>query len=101
MSNEDVHTAHTGHTAHTPLNQRWSQVLSNTYGTPPVAIVSGRGSTVTDEEGNEYIDMLAGIAVNSLGYAHPAIVEAVSRQVAAEQRVLDLERLRRHGLDQL
>ena len=90
MSNEDVHTAHTCHTAHAPLNQRWSQVLSNTYGTPPVAIVSGSGSTVSDEEGNEYIDMLAGIAVNSLGYAHPAIVEAVSRQVAAVGHVSNL-----------
>ena len=84
MSNEDVQTAHT------PLNQRWSQVLSNTYGTPPVAIDSGSGSTVTDEEGNEYIDMLAGIAVNSLGYAHSAIVEAVSRQVASVGHVSNL-----------
>ena len=69
-------------TAQTTLTQRWGQVLSNTYGTPPVAIVSGKGATVTDEDGKEYIDMLAGIAVNSLGYAHPAIVEAVSTQVA-------------------
>lgn len=57
-------------TAQTTLTQRWGQVLSNTYGTPPVAIVSGKGATVTDEDGKQYIDMLAGIAVNSLGYAH-------------------------------
>lgn len=77
-------------TAQTTLTQRWGQVLSNTYGTPPVAIVSGKGATVTDEDGKEYIDMLAGIAVNSLGYAHPAIVEAVSTQVATVGHVSNL-----------
>lgn len=77
-------------TAQTTLTQRWGEVLSNTYGTPPVAIVSGKGATVTDEDGKEYIDMLAGIAVNSLGYAHPAIVEAVSTQVATVGHVSNL-----------
>lgn len=77
-------------TAQTTLTQRWGEVLSNTYGTPPVAIVSGKGATVTDEDGKEYIDMLAGIAVNSLGYAHPAIVEAVSAQVATVGHVSNL-----------
>ena len=77
-------------TAQTTLTQRWGEVLSNTYGTPPVVIVSGKGATVTDEDGKEYIDMLAGIAVNSLGYAHPAIVEAVSAQVATVGHVSNL-----------
>ena len=77
-------------TAQTTLTQRWGEVLSNTYGTPPVAIVSGKGATVTDEDGKEYIDMLAVIAVNSLGYAHPAIVEAVSTQVATVGHVSNL-----------
>lgn len=77
-------------TTQTTLTQRWGEVLSNTYGTPPVAIVSGKGATVTDEDGKEYIDMLAGIAVNSLGYAHPAIVEAVSTQVATVGHVSNL-----------
>ena len=45
---------------------------------------------MTDEDGKEYIDMLAGIAVNSLGYAHPAIVEAVSAQVATVGHVSNL-----------
>lgn len=77
-------------TAQTKLTERWGQVLSNTYGTPPVAIVSGKGATVTDEDGKNYIDMLAGIAVNSLGYAHPAIVEVVSAQVATVGHVSNL-----------
>ncbi|QCB28373.1 acetylornithine transaminase [Corynebacterium endometrii] len=61
--------------------QKWDEAILNTYGTPPVALVSGQGARLTDEEGNEYIDMLAGIAVNSLGTAHPAIVEAVTEQI--------------------
>lgn len=60
----------------------WQNTLMNNYGTPKVALASGRGATVTDVDGNEYIDMLAGIAVNSLGYAHEKVVEAVSQQVA-------------------
>ncbi|MGO1464413.1 MAG: acetylornithine transaminase, partial [Candidatus Corynebacterium faecigallinarum] len=38
-----------------------------TYGTPAVQLVSGSGSRVTDTEGREYVDLLAGIAVNALG----------------------------------
>lgn len=77
-------------TEHKKLTERWGEVLSNTYGTPPVALVSGRGSTVIDEDGKDYIDLLAGIAVSSLGYAHPAIVEAVSTQVATLGHVSNL-----------
>jgi acetylornithine aminotransferase len=47
-----------------------------------VAILLGRGCRVWDADGREYLDLIAGIAVSSLGHAHPAIVEAVSRQVA-------------------
>ncbi len=54
----------------------------NNFGTPPVELVSGNGAVVTDADGREYLDLLGGIAVNALGHAHPAIVEAVSRQVA-------------------
>ncbi|MEU0521415.1 acetylornithine transaminase [Streptosporangium sp. NPDC006007] len=53
-----------------------------TYGLPPVALVRGEGSTVWDADGGEYLDLIGGIAVSSLGHAHPALVEAVSRQVA-------------------
>jgi acetylornithine aminotransferase len=52
-----------------------------TYGTPPLALVRGEGAVVTDDAGRSYVDMLGGIAVNALGHAHPAVVEAVSRQV--------------------
>jgi acetylornithine aminotransferase len=53
------------------------------YGTPSVALDHGSGVRVWDTDGREYLDFIAGIAVSSLGHAHPAVVEAVSRQVAA------------------
>ena len=52
------------------------------YGVPPLAISRGQGCWVWDVDGRQYLDLIAGIAVSSLGHAHPAIVEAVSRQVA-------------------
>jgi acetylornithine aminotransferase len=51
------------------------------YGTPPIEIARGSGVRVWDTEGREYLDFVAGIAVSSLGHAHPAIVAAVTRQV--------------------
>ena len=60
--------------------ERWQRVMLNNYGTPPVALTSGRGMRVTDADGKEYLDFLAGIAVNALGHAHPAIAEAVAKQ---------------------
>lgn len=61
---------------------RWSAALMNNFGVPPVELVSGRGAVVVDADGREYLDLLGGIAVNSLGHAHPAIVKAVADQVA-------------------
>ena len=72
------------------FSSRWTSALLNTYPTPPVELVSGEGATVTDADGNTYIDMLAGIAVNALGHAHPAIVDAVSAQVARLGHVSNL-----------
>jgi acetylornithine/N-succinyldiaminopimelate aminotransferase len=64
------------------LADRWNAVMMPNYGTPPIALDHGRGVRVWDVDGNEYLDFVGGIAVSSLGHAHPAIVEAVSRQVA-------------------
>lgn len=61
---------------------QWSDVFMNTYGTPQLHLVKGEGATVTDADGKTYVDMLAGIAVNSLGHGHPALVDAVSSQAA-------------------
>ena len=68
-------------TEQTPLLQRWSAVMMNNYGTPPLALASGVGAVVTDVDGNDYVDLLGGIAVNVLGHRHPAVIEAVNRQM--------------------
>jgi acetylornithine aminotransferase len=64
------------------LTQRWQTAMMNNYGTPPLALVRGKGAEVWDADGKRYLDLLGGIAVNSLGHAHPAVVEAVTNQVA-------------------
>jgi acetylornithine aminotransferase len=64
------------------LLQRWQHALMDNYGTPSVALVRGAGATVWDATGKSYVDLYAGIAVTALGHGHPAVVEAVSAQVA-------------------
>lgn len=61
---------------------RWDAVMMRNYGTPPLQLVSGKGCYVTDADGRDYLDLVAGIAVSSLGHGHPALVAAVSDQVA-------------------
>ncbi|TCN49559.1 acetylornithine aminotransferase [Rhodococcus sp. SMB37] len=81
------------------LQQRWSGSLMNNYGVPKVALVAGNGAVLTDADGRQYLDLLGGIAVNSLGHRHPAVIEAVTGQLNqlghvsnlyASQPVLDL-----------
>jgi len=72
------------------LTSRWSGSMMNNYGTPPLALVRGEGAVVWDDAGKSYVDMLGGIAVNVLGHAHPAVVAAVTRQVATLGHVSNL-----------
>jgi acetylornithine/N-succinyldiaminopimelate aminotransferase len=72
------------------LLDRWPKAIMNTYGPPSLALVHGRGAVVTDEAGRSYVDLISGIAVNALGHAHPAIVDAVSRQIATLGHVSNL-----------
>ncbi|GGQ40418.1 acetylornithine aminotransferase [Actinomadura coerulea] len=86
------------------LGERFEAAFMPNYGVPPVALARGEGCRVWDTGGREYLDLIAGIAVSSLGHAHPALVEAVSSQAAAlahtsnlflnEPEVLLAERLR-------
>ncbi len=55
--------------------------VMNTYGRLPFALSHGRGCRVWDTEGREYLDALAGIAVNTLGHAHPQLLAAIVDQV--------------------
>lgn len=64
------------------LLKRWDTVVQNNYGSPAIALISGKGIVVTDADGKRYLDFLGGIATNILGHAHPVIVKAVSKQVA-------------------
>ena len=64
------------------LQTRWSAVMMDNYGLPPVALVRGHGARVWDADDNEYLDLVAGIAVNTLGHAHPAVIDAVTDQIA-------------------
>lgn len=52
------------------------------FGRYPMVMELGQGCRVWDNEGNEYVDAFAGIAVNSLGYNHPVLVKAISEQAA-------------------
>jgi acetylornithine/N-succinyldiaminopimelate aminotransferase len=65
----------------TPIADRWDAVMMRNYGTPPIALDHGDGVRVWDVEGNCYLDFVGGIAVSSLGHAHPAVVAAVTSQV--------------------
>ncbi|HET7246782.1 MAG TPA: acetylornithine transaminase [Streptosporangiaceae bacterium] len=65
------------------LQQRFKAAFMPNYGVPPVALVRGEGCQVWDADGNQYTDLIAGIAVSALGHAHPALTEAVTRQVRA------------------
>ncbi|MDT5206884.1 MAG: acetylornithine/N-succinyldiaminopimelate aminotransferase, partial [Mycobacterium sp.] len=48
------------------LQDRWSAVMMDNYGVPPVALAGGNGAVVTDVDGTSYLDLLGGIAVNIL-----------------------------------
>jgi acetylornithine aminotransferase len=72
------------------LRDRWSAALMPTYPVPSLALVRGEGAVVTDEAGRRYLDLYGGIAVNALGHAHPAVVEAVTRQISTLGHVSNL-----------
>ncbi|MGI9577575.1 MAG: aspartate aminotransferase family protein [Microthrixaceae bacterium] len=64
--------------------------LMNTYPPAPVTFVSGHGSWLVDDAGNDYLDLLCGLAVTSLGHAHPAVAEALSEQATRLVHVSNL-----------
>ncbi len=59
---------------------RYQAAMMKTFGRPRLTLVRGAGSYVWDADGHRYLDLLAGIAVNSLGHAHPALVAAIAEQ---------------------
>ena len=77
--------------------------IAKTYARAPIALVKGKGTKVWDANGKEYLDFLAGIAVNSLGHCNPAVVKAIKQQVGhyeiLRQRIEDsVERFHEYRL---
>jgi len=67
-----------------------ARYVMNTYRRPPVVFTHGRGCRLYDSQGREYLDFLAGIAVNALGHAHPRIVRAIRREAGRATHVSNL-----------
>src|SRR3954447_20778230 len=63
------------------VRERYTAAVMNTFGPPRMVLTRGEGAYVWDEDGRRYLDLLAGIAVNALGHAHPALVAAVTEQL--------------------
>ena len=61
-----------------------------TYARYPLALAKGKGCKVWDTEGNEYLDMIAGVATNALGHAHPKLMKAISEQAGKLMHVSNL-----------
>jgi acetylornithine/N-succinyldiaminopimelate aminotransferase len=62
--------------------RRWEAALMANYGTPSLSLIRGAGAEVWDVDGRRYLDLLGGVAVNALGHAHPAVVNAVTEQIS-------------------
>ena len=61
---------------------RFGDSMMGTLAMPLAMLVRGEGCYVWDDQGRKYLDFLAGIAVNALGHAHPAVVAAVTEQIS-------------------
>ncbi|RJN32189.1 acetylornithine transaminase [Nesterenkonia natronophila] len=72
------------------LLERYQSSLTGVFGAPQAVLVRGSGAWVWDAEGNEYLDLLAGIAVNALGHAHPLISSVISGQYATLGHISNL-----------
>ena len=66
-----------------------SKLLLQTYERNPYLFVSGQGVYLRDENGNDYLDLLSGIGVSALGYAHPVIEEAIRLQSSSPDTYLE------------
>lgn len=63
------------------LQKQWAQTMLGNYGLPRIELTHGRGAQVWDRLGNQYTDLIAGIAVSALGHGDPRIVHAATEQV--------------------
>src|ERR1700712_6106852 len=62
--------------------EAYQHAVMNTFGLPKRVFVRGEGCFVWDADGRRYLDLLAGLAVNALGHAHPTVLSAITGQIA-------------------
>lgn len=72
------------------LTARYATALMNAFGAPARVFVRGEGVHLWDADGNRYLDLLAGLAVNALGHAHPQVLGAISAQLSTLGHVSNL-----------
>jgi acetylornithine aminotransferase len=72
------------------LLQRYQKSVMGVFGLPPLVLSHGSGCHVWDVDGNRYLDLVGGIAVNALGHGHPALVSAISKQAGEAIHVSNL-----------
>src|SRR5262249_15114848 len=72
------------------IKERESRVVAQTYKRQPVAFVRGNGVRLYDTEGREYLDLVSGIGVASLGHAHPGLAAAIADQASTLIHVSNL-----------
>ena len=80
------------------IEKKSSEYLFQNYGRIPIAFDHGEGAYLYDTEGKKYLDLVAGIAVNSIGYAHPKWVKAVQEQAAKLVHVSNLYQVKEQAL---
>ena len=76
--------------SNTEVLGRYDAAMMQTFGVPPRVLVRGEGPWVWDADGTKYLDLLAGIAVNSLGHAHPRLVAAIAEQAGQLMHISNL-----------
>ncbi|MFA7342548.1 MAG: aminotransferase class III-fold pyridoxal phosphate-dependent enzyme, partial [Candidatus Methanomethylophilaceae archaeon] len=82
----------------TQIKEKGSKSLFQNYGRQDVCFSHGQGAYLYDTEGKEYLDLVAGIAVNSIGHSHPAWVKAVSEQASKLCHVSNLYHIQEQAL---
>src|SRR4051812_32116944 len=81
-----------------PTRELFERYVVPTYARFPLRLVKGSGTRVWDEDGKEYLDFGAGIAVTSLGHGHPRVMAALQKQMAELVHVSNLYYSRQQGL---
>jgi acetylornithine/N-succinyldiaminopimelate aminotransferase len=74
--------AHLQRSGSGPVLEAYARSVMNTFGPPKRVFVRGEGCYVWDADGRQYLDLLSGLAVNTLGHAHPTVLAAITGQIA-------------------